>query len=77
MSQRHWSQEVTLHYLGNLDFKMCRCTNDWLENAEEEEQHRYDMAINLLRALMFIIHAQRNNYNYVFDEETGEVDFLA
>ena len=56
---------------------MCRCTNDWLENAEEEEQHRYDMAINLLRALMFIIHAQRNNYNYVFDEETGEVDFLA
>ena len=55
---------------------MCRCRFDELENTEEREQVRYDQAISLLRALVFLFEAERNNFRYVLDLETGEVEFL-
>ena len=55
---------------------MCRCRFDELENIEEKEQIRYDQAISLLRALVFLFHAERNGFRYVLNVETGEVEFL-
>lgn len=55
---------------------MCRCKFDELENTEEKEQVRYEQAINLLRALVFLFQAERSGFRYVINYETGEVEFL-
>ena len=55
---------------------MCRCLEFQLENIEEKEERSYDMAINLLMALVFVLRAERSQGRYLFDEETNEVEFL-
>ena len=55
---------------------MCRMIIEELECKEEKEQQAYDQSVQLLTALIFLIHAERHEYRYFYDEETGEVDFL-
>ena len=54
---------------------MCRIYNSWLEDKEEKQEIDYDKAIELLMAIVFILKAEANP-NFLFDEETNEVEFL-
>ena len=53
---------------------MCRFSTFELEDTEASWHHRYNQAINILRAIIFIIRADLNDF--VFDEEDGTVDFI-